>query len=310
MRGGSEWAIVMRCKQLSERGGISVEGLDLASADEDARTELAALYDRHGLIVFRDQRLNKRELIAAADLFGGTARPAVDDCEHGYAGLTIISTRGDTGDIMPEDPDALVGDIGWHTDQGYITAPNRGKLLYAVEVPEEGGMTGFIDGEQTYAALPDALREAVEGLHVVQSWAHAQSTIARNRRYRKEGGRQLADGRFADVAYPLVVNHPRTGRPVLNAPPLWAASILERPGSDGDALLAEIIAHIGQRHFAYWHSYRLGDVVLWDNWRFAHAASGTLGRYRRTLWSVIVQGGPTLGREIGHPNSTVVRAAR
>ncbi len=299
--------MAMRYEPLSERGGIAVDDFDLSTAGEGARSELAILYDRYGLIVFRDQRLDKRELLAAADLFGGTARPAVDDCEHSYAGLTIISTRGDTGDVLPEDPDALVGDIGWHTDQGYITAPNRGKLLYAVEVPEEGGRTGFIDGEQTYAALPDKLREVVEGLHVVQSWAHAQATIARNRRYRREGGRQLADGRFADVAYPLVVRHPRTGRPALNAPPLWASAILERPGPDGDALLSEIITHIEQPDFAYWHSYRPGDVVLWDNWRFAHAASGTLGRYRRTLWSVIVRGGPTLGREIDHADRTVAR---
>ena len=300
----------MRCKQLSERGGISVEGLNLASADEDARTKLAALYDRHGLIVFRDQHLDKPELLAAADLFGGTASPAVDNCESGYPGLTIISTRGASGDVLPEDPDAVVGDIGWHTDQGYITAPNRGKLLYAVEVPDEGGMTGFVDGEHVYAALPETLRNAIDGLHVVQSWAHAQATIARNRRYRKEGARVLADGRFADVAYPLVISHPRTGRLVLNAPPLWAAAIIERPGPDGDALLAEIIAHIEQPHFAYWHSYRPGDVVLWDNWRFAHAASGTKGRYRRTLWSVIVQGGPVLGREIGLPSNAAMPTVR
>ena len=299
----------MRYEPLSELAGIAVYDFDLASPHENATAELAALYDRFGLIVFRHQHLEKSELLAATSLFGGTARPAVDDCESGFVGLTIISTRGASGDVVPEDPEALVGEVGWHTDQGYVTAPNRGKLLYAVEVPDEGGMTGFVDGEATYAALPNQLKNAIEGLHVIQSWAHAQATIAHNRRYRKDGGRELADGRFADVAYPLVIRHPRTGRSVLNAPPLWAKGILERPGADGDALLSKLIAHLEQPRFAYWHSYQPGDVVLWDNWRFVHAASGTRGRYRRTMWSVIVQGGPTLGRELVHSRPAAAQAA-
>jgi taurine dioxygenase len=199
---------------------------------------------------------------------------------------------------MPEETDALVGDINWHTDQAYITRPNRGKLLYAVEVPEKGGMTGFIDGKRAYDALPDELKRKIDGLHVIQSWEFAQATIARNRQYRAEGNTVLAPSRFRNMAYPIALTHPFTGKRALNVPPLWAAGIVELPGDEGRALLEQLIAHILQPYFAYWHVYKPGDVAVWDNWRFLHAAGSTPGRFVRTLWSVVIQGGPELGVEL------------
>ena len=165
-------------------------------------------------------------------------------------------------------------------------------------MPEVAGKTGFLDGQQTHDALPEDLKERIDGLHVIQSWRHAQATIARNKDYRVEGDKVLADDRFPDMAYRLVHRHPHTGRQVLNIPPLWASGIVELPGEEGRALLDRLIAHIRQPQFAYWHGYRRHDVVAWDNWRFLHAAGGTPGRYRRTLWSVVIRGGPTFGRTL------------
>jgi taurine dioxygenase len=70
------------------------------------------------------------------------------------------------------------------------------------------------------------------------------------------------------------------------------------PGAGGATLLEELKQHITQPKFQYWHSYRVGDAVIWDNWRFIHAASGTPGRYVRILWKVVIQGGPAFGRAL------------
>jgi taurine dioxygenase len=238
-------------------------------------------------------------LLAATEPFGGSeVHVAVGDPNAEIPGVSVISTRGNEGHVTPDEQDAILGDIDWHTDQAYVVAPNRGKLLYAVIVPEIGGKTGFIDGRRTYDALPEAMKTRIEGLHVIQSWRHAQATIARNRGFYKKGDVQLAEDRFSDVAYPLVIIHPRTGKKSLNVPPLWAAGIVELPGAEGQSLLDELIAHIRRPEFAYWHAYRAGDVVAWDNWRFLHAASGTPARYVRTLWSTVIKGGPVIGKAI------------
>lgn len=291
----------MIIKPLSPRGGVVVSGIDMSrSLVPDDAARLTAAFEVHGLVVIRGQSLTKPQLVGATEPFGGPElHPAVDDCDPVAPGVSEIRTRGPDGEALHEDDDALVGDIMWHSDQAYITTPNRGKLLYSVQVPEEGGATGFIDGFATYHALPEAMKARIEDLHVVQSWAHAQATIARNKAYRHDGETVLADNRFADMAYPLVLTHPHSGRKALNCPPLWASGIVELPGDEGGALVDELIAHLTSPEFAYWHRYAPGDIAAWDNWRYLHAAEGTPGRHARLIWSVVIRGGPVMGRELG-----------
>jgi taurine dioxygenase len=290
----------MRVSPLSDLCGVSVEGVDLAAPRNPAEdVALKRLFDVHGLVVFRGQSLTKAELVAAGAPFGGTMmNKAAVVYDADSPGLTVISTRGPHGDVEPEDPDKLIGDLEWHTDQGYLTHPNRGKILYCVAAPEAGGMTGFIDGQVTYKALPEATKRRVEGLHVIQSWRRSEAYLARNRDYRIKGHREMAADRFPDVAYPLVYPHPVTGAKVLNAPPLWCDGVVELPGREGEALVEELVAHVREPRFHYWHRYREGDAVLWDNWRFVHGASGAPGRYVRTLWSITLLAGPQIGREL------------
>jgi taurine dioxygenase len=290
----------MIIRSLSDVGGVEVEGVDLSrpQTPQESR-ELADLYDRHGLVVFRDQKLTKPQVIGACAPFGGAMIDVPGAArDPDVPGIIMLSTRGPKGDVLPDDDAALIGDLEWHTDQGFVTVPSRGKILYAVAVPEEGGMTGFIDGQLTWRELPEDLKRRVEGLHVIQSWDRAEAERAKNTRYRTDGARQLASGLFRDVAYPVVMAHPHTGEKILNVPPMWAAGIVELPGAEGEALLEELVGFIKQERFQYWHRYRVGDALIWDNWRFLHAASGTPGRYVRTMWTVMVKGGPEVGYEI------------
>jgi taurine dioxygenase len=272
--------------------------VDLTRVSSQERLALAATFDTYGIVVFRDQALSKRQLHDAGALFGGALSEIPGAaCDPDVPGVVVVSTRRPNGEFVPTDVDT-VGDIDWHTDHGYVITPPRGKILYALEVPREGGLTGFIDGQITYSNLPLDLQTRVDGLHVIHSWNHAEATIARNRAYHREGDKALAPGKFADIAYPIVYPHPVTGNKVLNIPPLWAAGIAEMPGEEGAALLEKLQRHALQNRFQYWHAYRVGDAVLWDNWRFMHAAGGTPGCYARTLWSVAITG---RGFELGSP---------
>lgn len=290
----------MIVRPLGPQGGIEVEGVDLAAPRTPEQDKaLGDLYDRHGLICFRDQTLSKQQLLDATWPFGGPMIdvPAIVP-DPDVPGITVISTRGPDGNVIPEDPNKLVGDLEWHTDQGYVTVPNRGKYLYAIEVPPEGGMTGFIDGVVTYNALDDDMKARIDGLHVVQNWDRAEAYLARNRDYRIEGKQAMAAGKFPRVVYPMVIRHPHTGVKLLNVPPMWSEAVVEMPGAPGEALIEQLIEHIKRPEFHYWHPYRVGDAVIWDNWRFLHAASGTPGRHVRTLWSIVIQGGPEIGRPL------------
>lgn len=286
----------MQIGKLSDLGGVTVEGVDLAAVHTpDEVAALREIYARHGLVVFRDQKLTKPQLMATGDLFGGAMLSrAVIPTDKEAPGISTIGNRGAKGDVIPENPDMLAGKADWHMDLGYVAAPGRGKILYAVQVPEQGGTTGFIDLAVAYDNLPEKLRNRIEHLHVIHNWDKAQVPETS----RPDGEVALIYRKFPDVIYPMVRTHPVSGAKLLNCPPLWVTGIQEIPGDEGAALIAEVIAHLTQPKFQYWHSYRVGDALLWDNWRFIHAASGTLNRYARTMWTMTLSAGPDLGRVV------------
>ncbi len=278
----------MRVHRLSELNGVAIEGLDLSQPrTEEEDRAVARLFDEHGLVVFRGQQLTKRQLHDAGAVFGGamTAVPGTT-LDPDVPGIVVVSTRGADGEVAPAEGDKIVGDIEWHNDQSYAPRPPRGRMLYAVQVPPDGGLTGYIDGALTYLALSDRMKARIEDLHVIHSMAHAEATIARQRGYHRDGNKDLAASKFPDVAFRLVCRHPVTGIPALSLPPLWVSGIVELPGAEGAALIEELKAHILQPKFQYWHRYEQGDAVMWDNWRYIHAAGGTPARHARTLWSI------------------------
>lgn len=280
-------------RQLSGAGGLLVEKVDLGRPlSSEERSELRALFDGNGLLVLSAQTLTKRQLVEATFNFGEPEiHPLTNSIDREVPEILVISTRGRDGNVSPEDEEALIGQIDWHTDLAYMKVPNRGALLYGIELPPEGGMTGFVDRARTYDALPDATKRRIEGLTVIQSWRYAQEGISKNPSFRTdEGAKMLELDRFPDLGYPLVYPHPISGRKILNVPPQWASGIVELPGTEGRALLDTLIAHSLQDEFVYWHRYAPGDLVIWDNWRFMHSASGTKGRYKRLMHRTTIKG--------------------
>lgn len=306
---------MMKTRPLSNAAGVIVEGLDLTRPlDGQTAAELRALFDEEGLLLLRDQQLTKHQLVDATRALGEPEiHPLKNAIDRDVPEIMIISTHGRDGDVMPDDEEELVGLIDWHTDLAYMQTPNRGALIYGIELPPEGGMTGFIDRQRTYDALPAALKARIQGLTVVQSWRYAQEGIARNPSFRTDEGAQVLElDRFPDLGYPLVYKHPANGRELLNVPPMWAARIEEIPGPEGRALLDELIAHSLQEQFIYWHRYDPGDLVIWDNWRMMHAASGTKGRYRRLMYRTTIKGDVEFGRvlDLDHARAAAERVSK
>ncbi|CAF1089913.1 unnamed protein product [Rotaria sordida] len=58
------------------------------------------------------------------------------------------------------------GEAVWHTDMSYLEEPPIGSILYALEVPSVGGNTWFINMYSVYEALPEHLKQRIDGLLV------------------------------------------------------------------------------------------------------------------------------------------------
>ena len=108
---------------------------------------------------------------------------------------------------------------------------------------------------------------------------------------------------FPDSIYPCVVEHPVTGRKILEIVEQFLDRVIdpEQVGmsdAEADELLRRLVAHTRNPEFHYVHKWEQGDMVLWDNWRAMHSTSGTRPGVKRLINRTTIAGDVVLGRQL------------
>lgn len=294
--------------------GIEVLGFDINQPISDAMAqELRALWLEHGIVLFRGQDIDPGKQIEFSRLFGPLAmHPLKVNTSDEHPELFVLTNEPGKDQYATAyyHGEALVNRLDWHMDLHYTGRPNHGAVLRAVVCASERGLTGFGDLAKAYDALDAQTRELLEKLEIVYCFAMQR----RNMRFVDMDGyqpgphspRKPADMKFPefpDVAYPAVVTHPETGRKVLEIVELnldrvhepRAAGLCHDEAMD---LLRDLVAHIRKPEFHYFHEWREGDMVLWDNWRAMHCTTGTRPGVDRLIHRTTIEGDATLGRKL------------
>lgn len=288
--------------------GAKVSGLTRAQLqDEAVRRALVDLWIDRGVILFRGGEATSEMHVELSRCFGEIEpHPFPESSEPGFPDLVKIKYYPDDGTYYDVGGEERGGWLPWHSDLIYTDRINRGGILRPVQLPQSLGMTGFIDQIGAWERLPAALKQQIEGLHIVYSvdmdfsrQLFAHDGNLRCIRMAKSG---LAIARrmwtYPRVVHPMVFTQAETGRKVLNVSPGFAEGILELGGPDGDALLREVIAHCTDPATAWFHDWRDGDMVLWDNWRVLHCATGVPPDQTRVMQRTTIRGDYALGRKL------------
>jgi taurine dioxygenase len=292
--------------------GVEVRGIDIGGAlDEATRAALIAAWNEHGILLFRHQDVTPDKQIAFSKLFGPLeAHPLKATTSAEYPELFMLTNEPAKEKYMTASyaGTPIVGRLDWHIDLHYTGRPNRGAALRAVVCAETDGLTGFGDLAKAYAALDDATKTRLEGLEVAYSF----SMQRRHMRFVDLAGYEpgpysprkpsdLGFPNFPDVAYPAVVTHPVTGQKVLEIVEQFLDRVVapHTHGLSNDEavdLLQTLVDHIRQPRFHYFHRWEPGDLVLWDNWRAMHCATGVAPGTARVIHRTTIMGDATLGR--------------
>jgi taurine dioxygenase len=229
---------------------------------QDARTidELRALWVRHPVLVFRRQALSEHELADFSACFGPLERTVRTDWASPVRPeVGLISNLKDA----QAKPIGGLGDgeIQWHSDQSYMLNPATGAMLYALELPPEGGATSWVDLCAAYAGLPDRLKRAVEGRCAVFSYVKRLAGYQGVDRVISEEAKR----KTPPILHPLVHAHPVTGRKALYLDSTTTVGIDRMDEVSGAALLEEIYEFATRPEFTYCHHWQVGDALLWDN---------------------------------------------
>ncbi len=280
-------------KTLDGGFGAEIIGVDLANLQRnmDSVSVLESAFLEHHVVVVRNQELEVNDVIEVSRCFGPLEPHVLDRFHHPETPLVLVlCNRVDKNGRAMGLKDA--GSF-WHSDVSFKQRPAKATLLYALEVPEEGGDTLFCDMISAYDAASPRLKQKIEGLTAVHDYAN------RDRVAHRTGTKPRLDAgnlsRVPPVRHPVVRRHPVTGRKAVYVNPTYTVCIEGMDVSESEALLKEIFDHCLDSRFQMRYRWRPKDVVIWDNAAVMHAATTqNLDPSKpRTLWRTIIVGGPT-----------------
>ena len=285
--------MTLTIKKLEEHIGAEVQGVDITSPiNAETFEQLRHALCEYAVLVFHDQDITDEQHVAFSEGFGPLEMTMPNDPIGDGGPIGVISNLDENGEIIPpEDPRTLytVANTLWHSDGSFKRVPLRGSLLSAKVVPPEGGETEFASLTAAYAALPEQKKVEIEELIVEHSIAHSRAQIAPN----------LMDEAFQKDTPPanqrLVRTIPETGKKALLVGS-YTTRVHGLPIEKGKTLLKELLEWSTQSQFVYRHTWRVNDLVVYDNRCCLHRGrSWDRGKYKRVLHRTTLAGdGPTV----------------
>jgi taurine dioxygenase len=283
--------MALSVRPLSDRLGAEISSIDLSrEMDSESWNRLYRAYLDYKLLSIRGQSLTAQQFQNFGERFGPPDPHPVAMFHHPESkNITILSNRLELGR-----PKGL-RDAGshWHSDYSYKAVPANATLLYALEVPQEGGDTLFCDLVAAYETLPESLKT-----RILNRYAKSQYRWSHDRKHPESRWLFITDEereKTPEVAHPVVRLHPETGMESIYVFPGITSGTMGIVGlsdKESETLLEAVYAHITQEKFQLRYQWKPGDVVVWDNRATMHRATTDElppERYR-TLWRITTVG--------------------
>jgi taurine dioxygenase len=266
----------MEVKPIAGVLGAEVLGVDLKATQEWKK--IHALFLDHSVLVFRDQKLEPRDIMEVGAKFGP---PCHYPFVTGMEGFPFIF------EVVKEESEKVNFGGNWHSDTTYLAQPPLGTLLYAVETPAHGGDTLFCNTRAAYDALSAGMRSAVDRLVGVYSAGlkhsggraqiHAQSKVGAMKIHDIDKAEQY------EAEHPVARTHPDTGKKALYCSRSHTVRFRDMSEEESGPILEFLQAHQTRPEFTCRVRWAPGTLTVWDNRCTQHNAINDYHGQRRRM---------------------------
>lgn len=263
---------------LADGIGVEIHGVDCgAPVEEQTFTRILQAWHDNCVALFRNQNLNEQQESDFAARFGRLGKVMhKHNGASGVPGVMYISNIRENGELIGSLPD---GEMFFHADQCYIENPAIATMLYAMEIPSQGGNTLFANMFKAWETLPEEVKARIEGLKAMNVYDYDANPTTR--------GSQIREG-VPHFAHPVVQTNPANGRKALYVNRLMTDHIVGMDRSESDELLNFLFDHSEQPQFIYEHVWTPGDLLIWDNRSCTHARTDFSDKERRLMRRVAI----------------------
>lgn len=267
-----------------------------------AADDLRAIHrgmDRYAVLIFRGQMLTDEQQLAFSRQLG-RLQPAVGNnvTPQHERRLSVefsdVANLAAKGQIFARDDRARLFGFGnrlWHSDASFRAVPAKYSLLSARVLPSTGGNTEFADMRAAWDAFDAPTKAQLESLVAEHSQLYSRGLL---------GFAAFSDherAMFAPVRQTMVRQLATTGRKSLYVGS-HAGGIVGWPMPEARSFIFDLVEHATQPAFVHVHSWRLHDLVIWDNRQVMHRvrAFDDLNEVRDMRRTTLMGDGPTVAQ--------------
>ena len=232
----------MTVYKLAPAIGAEVGGVDLSGAiDDGVFADIERAWHKHGVLLFRHQKLDDMQQVKFAQRFGELADTLKQYEGTAHPAIMYVTNEKKDGKYIGALPD---GEMFFHSDMCYLEQPCMAAMLHAIAIPPDGGNTVFASMVAAYDALPDELKTQLEGRLAMNSYEPGYGASNVKARIETSGTTYTRS-----YAHPILRTHPATGKKSLYVNRLMTEYIVDMPRAQSDELLKLLFDHQEQQQF-------------------------------------------------------------
>ena len=265
----------MKTQPIRDDFGLEIGDIDLSQELSDSQfQQILDYYYEYSVLLFRNQAITPKAQASLCHRFG---QPKIETRKQfNFQECPEVSTIGNIVDDTGKQLSFFArGGFGWHTDGTAACHVDAATLLYAVEVPRDGGDTLFLSSASAYDRAPDELKRKLESVSILSSFHAHNDPLLESDPGAFIPLTQQERKALPPVWHRIIQTHPITGRKVfyLNLDPLEFDGIDEQTGRE---LITQIVELASQPEHVYRHQWTPGELIIWDNHSMLHSGTPTL----------------------------------
>jgi len=259
--------------------GAEVRGLDLSVELSDQQCQqVNQTFLDYQIIFFRDQDLSSQQYNDFALRFGPLKDYLFADGVDGFPFITeIVKTETETESF---------GSF-WHSDSAYMELPPKITMLYARQIPAQGGDTLFADMYAAYDELSPGLKVTLESLNAVNS----ASVVPRDEDIYEAVKSKNSDKHDQFAIHPVIRSHDETGKKSLYVNSIHTLGFEGMTREESLPLLSYLYEQVTRPEYSFRLRWAKNTLAMWDNRCTQHFALNDYHGHRRVMHRIIVEGG-------------------
>ena len=155
---------MVEIRRMGPQIGVEVTGVDVKTLDDAGFAPIYQAWLDHNVMVVRDQKLRSRNFLRYSRRSGLVVpHPSKSTRHPEIPEITLLGINKFDADGKLNEAIYRRGAEGWHTDGAYDAGRSRRRNFMGWRFASTGGDTLFANGYAAFAALPDRLKQLLDG---------------------------------------------------------------------------------------------------------------------------------------------------